>query len=124
MPKDKSIATPLEAAQLWMAKHKTENLDLKALTSAVVALEKNTTDAQAAAAKLGAVLEARKVALKTLKETLKAAKAARKNPVPPKAAPAKKPSAKVAPAKPAAPSAPAKKAVVKKVLSPKPVKPS
>ena len=80
MSKENTKATPLDTAKAWVAKHSTENLDLKALNSAVAALEKRTFETQAAAAKLGEALEARKSALKDLKSTLKKAKDARKHP--------------------------------------------
>lgn len=101
MSKEKT--TPAEAARLWIAKHSAEGLNLKALEAALSAVDSKTLEAQAIAAKLGAVLEARKGAVKTLKEALKAARANRKSPQPaaPKAvtAPKKAPVKKAPPTK-------------------------
>jgi hypothetical protein len=106
MSKEKTKATAVESAQAWIAKHADEGKDFKALSTAIAAVEKKTAEAQAAANKLGEVLEARKLAIKALKEGLKAAKAARKAPPAPAATPKPKAVApkkaapkKVAPAK-------------------------
>jgi len=102
--KDKTKTTFLETARTWITKHGSEGLDLKAVNAAVAAVEKRTAEAQAAASKLGEILEARKGAMKALKDALKGAKAARKAPkaVPPKTAVPKKATVKKAVVKPTA----------------------
>ena len=102
MSKNTPKITPADAARQWSEKHAGEGLDLGTLEAALATVDKLTVDAHHLASQLGAVLENRKAAVKVLKETLKAAKAARKNPtasdapkkVPAKKAPAKKTAAK------------------------------
>jgi len=111
MPKTEPKKTPLEKTQEWLAAHADEGLSLQALKAAAAAVEKKTGEVQAAAGRLGELLEARKAAVKALKAALKQAKADRKAPKP---APAPKPAA--TPKTPAAPkgSAPRKAPAAKK----------
>ena len=106
MSKERTKITPTEAAAAWIKKHGAEGIDLQGLNAAVAAVERKTAEAQAAANKLGEILEARKAALKLLKAALKTAKADRKAP---KAAP-KPVKAVVAPKKAAPKKAPPKTA--------------
>ena len=101
MSKEKSKATTLESTRAWVQKHASENLDLKSLNGAIADLVKKSEEAKTSASKLEETRLARKQALKTLRETLKATKAARKLPqVPPsQTAPSKKAAPKKLPAK-------------------------
>jgi len=112
MSKEKSKVTPVEGALAWIAKH-AEATGLEALNAAVTDVVKRTTEVQELVIRLGALLDARKQAVKVLKQALKTAKANRKHPqssapvkksLPKKAAPPKAGAKKAAPPKPELPS--------------------
>jgi len=92
--------TVLEKTQDWIAKHAAEKLPLGPLQVALAAAEARTDDTLEAARKLGEALEAREAAYQTLKDALKAAKAARKAPAPKAPAKAKAEKAPVPPKAP------------------------